>query len=177
MWTPPTTSSKSSPRGPRTRSRRSQFSKIKRAQRTRPGILPPVSVENDLRRCRFHLHCFIFRTKYAREVHRVVPQRDHTVGVVAAPLPRRHLHTLQGLDRSSGCQRQHPLRGERRRTSRAGSGRLQGSGTGSSLQHLGTNHVGRRDFYSHDGTVQDRTFETRQSNFQSEPNHLALVRG
>lgn len=36
------------------------------------------------------------RTEHAGQVHRVVPQRDHAAGAVAAALPARRLHPLQG---------------------------------------------------------------------------------
>lgn len=37
------------------------------------------------------------RAQHARQVHRVVPQRDHAAGAVAAALPARRLHALQGI--------------------------------------------------------------------------------
>lgn len=40
--------------------------------------------------------CRVRRAQYAGQVHRVVPQRDHAAGAVAAPLPAWRLHTLQG---------------------------------------------------------------------------------
>lgn len=38
----------------------------------------------------------VARAEHAGQVHRVVPQRDHAAGSMAAALPARRLYTLQG---------------------------------------------------------------------------------
>ncbi|XP_073967535.1 uncharacterized protein [Choristoneura fumiferana] len=109
--------------------------------------------------CRLRLQELHHQAQHAGQVHRVVPQRDHAAGAVAAALPARRLHSLQGIDSAAGCARVGAVRGEGGRAAGAGAGRLQGAGAGPRLQHLRADRVRARDLRAH--TAQYRTVPLR----------------